>query len=87
MLLALPDTHPARLRMHIPGGEGDIFPHLDIRHLDRETFIIPVTGPEHAYEPRTTFFGAGSYPSGGGSEIGHFDVILSMVNQGLGNRI
>lgn len=40
VLVALPDTHPAI--QYAYSVEGDRFLHLDMRHLDRETFIVPM---------------------------------------------
>ncbi len=42
VLLALPEHHPAIAHAYQVGNEP--YPHLDVRYLDRETFIVPVTG-------------------------------------------
>ena len=81
VLLALPDTHPAVSYAY--SVEGDIFPHLDIRHLDRETFIVPMQDQSMRRTANYILERARIRP-GRIIEIGHFDVILSMVNQGLG---
>ena len=81
VLLALPDTHPAVSYAY--SVEVDIFPHLDIRHLDRETFIVPMQDQSMRRTANYILERARIRP-GRIIEIGHFDVILSMVNQGLG---
>ena len=75
------DTHPAVSYAY--SVEGDIFPHLDIRHLDRETFIVPMQDQSMRRTANYILERARIRP-GRIIEIGHFDVILSMVNQGLG---
>ena len=81
VLLALPEHHPAIAHAYQVGNEP--YPHLDVRYLDRETFIIPVTGQSMRMTANRIFQQARIRP-GRLIEIGHFDVILSMVNQGLG---
>ena len=81
VLLALPETHPAI--QYAYAVEGDAFQHLDLSCLDWETFIVPLLNQSmritaerilrenHVHAKRLI-------------EIGHFDLIMSMVNQGMG---
>ena len=81
VLLALPDKHPA-VQFAYPVG-NDPFLHLDMRHLNRETFIVPMSGQSMRITANHIFEQAQIRP-GRIIEIGHFDVIMSMVNMGLG---
>ena len=81
VLVALPDTHPAI--QYAYSVEGDRFLHLDMRHLDRETFIVPMQNQSMRRTANHILEQAHIRP-GRIVEIGHFDVIMSMVNQGLG---
>ena len=81
VLVALPDTHPAI--QYAYSVEGDRFLHLDMRHLDRETFIVPMQDQSMRRTANHILEQAHIRP-GLIVEIGHFDVIMSMVNQGLG---
>lgn len=81
VLVALPKQHPANAFAY--EKPGDAYKHLDMKHLDRETFILP----SHAQSMRNTatriFEQAGIRPKRI-IEICHFDIIMSMVEQGLG---
>ncbi len=81
VLLALPDTHPAI--QYAYSVEGDAFLHLNLSHLDWETFIVPL--PDQSMR-RTAdrLFRANHIHPKRLIEIGHFDIIMSMVNQGMG---
>ena len=81
VLLALPDTHPA-IQYAYP-VEGDDFLHLDMQYLNRETFIVPTQSQSMRRTANHIFEQARIRP-GRLIEIGHFDIIMSMVNQGLG---
>ena len=81
VLLALPEHHPAIAHAYQVGNEP--YPHLDLRYLDRETFIIPMAGQSMRMTVNRIFQQARIRP-GRLIEIGHFDVIMSMVNVGLG---
>lgn len=81
VLLALPDMHPA-IQYAYP-VEGDAFWHLDLSRLNGEVFIVPLPEQsmrrtadrlfrDHHIRPKRLI------------EIGHFDIIMSMVNQGMG---
>ena len=81
VLLALPDTHPAI--QYAYSVEGDAFLHLNLSHLDWETFIVPL--PDQSMR-RTAdrLFRENHINPKRLIEIGHFDIIMSMVNQGMG---
>lgn len=81
VLLALPDTHPA-IQYAYPVA-GDPFLHLDMQHLNRETFIVPLQDQSMRRTANRILEEARIRP-GRLIEIGHFDIIMSMVNQGLG---
>lgn len=81
VLLALSDTHPAI--QYAYAVEGDKFLHLDMQHLNRETFIVPLPDQSMSRTANHIFEEARIRP-GRLIEIGHFDIIMSMVNQGLG---
>ena len=81
VLLALSDTHPAI--QYAYAVEGDKFLHLDMQHLNRETFIVPLPDQSMRRTANHIFEEARIRP-GRLIEIGHFDIIMSMVNQGLG---
>lgn len=81
VLLALPDTHPA-IRHAYP-VEGDTFWHLNISHLDWETFIVPLPNQSMRRTADRLFRENHIHPKRL-IEIGHFDIIMSMVNQGMG---
>ena len=81
VLLALPDTHPA-IRYAYP-VEGDTFWHLDLSHLDWETFIVPLPNQSMRRTADRLFRENHIHPKRL-IEIGHFDIIMSMVNQGMG---
>lgn len=81
VLLALPEHHPAIAHACQVGNEP--YPHLDVRYLDRETFIIPMAGQSMRMTANRIFQQARIRP-GRLIEISHFDVIMSMVNIGLG---
>ena len=74
-------SHPAI--QYAYSVEGDRFLHLDMRHLDRETFIVPMQDQSMRRTANHILEQAHIRP-GLIVEIGHFDVIMSMVNQGLG---
>ena len=81
VLVALPDTHPANhLAYHV---EGDTFPHLDVSGLDGETFIVPPAGQSMRGEAEHIWEQNHIHP-GRTIEISHFDIIMGMVDQGLG---
>ena len=81
VLLALPDTHPAI--QYAYSVEGDAFQHLDLSYLDWETFIVPL--PEQSMR-RTAdrIFRENHIHPKRLIEIGHFEIIMTMVNQGMG---
>lgn len=81
VLLALPDTHPA-IQYAYP-VEEDAFWHLDLSRLNWEVFIVPL--PEQSMR-RTAdrLFRDNHIRPKRLIEIGHFDIIMSMVNQGMG---
>lgn len=81
VLLALPDTHPAIWYAY--PVEGDAFLHLDLSHLDWETFIVPLPNQSMRITADRLFRENHIHPKRL-IEIGHFDIIMSMVNQGMG---
>ena len=81
VLLALPDTHPA-IQYAYP-VEGDAFRHLDLSHLDWETFIVPLPNQSMRRTVDRLFRENHTHPKRL-IEIAHFDIIMSMVNQGMG---
>ena len=81
VLLALPDTHPAIQYAYFV--EGDAFLHLNLSHLDWETFIVPLPDQSMRRTADRLFRENHIHPKRL-IEIGHFDIIMSMVNQGMG---
>ena len=81
VLLALPDTHPAIQYAYSVGG--DAFLHLNLSHLDWETFIVPLPDQSMRRTADRLFRENHIHPKRL-IEIGHFDIIMSMVNQGMG---
>ena len=81
VLLALPDTHPAI--QYAYSVEGDAFLHLNLSHLDWETFIVPLPDQSIRRTADRLFRENHIHPKRL-IEIGHFDIIMSMVNQGMG---
>ena len=81
VLLALPDTHPAI--QYAYSVEGDAFQHLDLSYLDWETFIVPLPDQSMRRTADRLFRENHIHPKRL-IEIGHFDIIMSMVNQGMG---
>lgn len=81
VLLALPDTHPAIWYAY--PVEGDAFLHLDLSHLDWETFIVPLPNQSMRRTADRLFRENHIHPKRL-IEISHFDIIMSMVNQGMG---
>lgn len=81
VLLALPDTHPANWYAY--PVEGDAFLHLDLSHLDWETFIVPLPNQSMRRTADRLFRENHIHPKRL-IEISHFDIIMSMVNQGMG---
>lgn len=81
VLLALPDTHPAIWYAY--PVEGDAFLHLDLSHLDWETFIVPLPNQSMRRTADRLFRENHIHPKRL-IEIAHFDIIMSMVNQGMG---
>lgn len=81
VLLALPDTHPAI--QYACSVEGDEFRHLDLSYLDWETFIVPLPNQSMRRTADRLFRENHIHPKRL-IEIGHFDIIMSMVNQGMG---
>lgn len=81
VLLALPDTHPA-IQYAYP-VEGDTFWHLDLSYFDWETFIVPLSNQSMRITADRLFRENHIHPKRL-IEIGHFDIIMSMVNQGMG---
>lgn len=80
VLLALPDTHPAI--QYAYSVEGDAFQHLDLSYLDWETFIVPLPDQSMRRTVDRIFRENHIHPKRL-IEIGHFDIIMSMVNQGM----
>ena len=81
VLLALPDTHPAI--QYAYSVEGDAFLHLNLSHLDWETFIVPLPDQSMRRTADRLFRENHIHPKRL-IEIGHFEIIMSMVNQGMG---
>lgn len=81
VLLALPDTHPANCYAY--PVEGDAFLHLNLSHLDWETFIVPLPNQGLRRTADRLFHENHIHPKRL-IEISHFDIIMSMVNQGMG---
>lgn len=81
VLLALPDTHPAI--QYAYSVEGDAFPHLDLSYLDWETFIVPLPDQSMRRTAERIFRENHIHPKRL-IEIGHFEIIMAMVNQGMG---
>ncbi len=81
VLLALPETHPAI--QHAYAVEGDAFPHLDLSYLAWETFIVPLPNQSMRITVERIFRENHVHPKRL-IEISHFDIIMAMVNQGMG---
>lgn len=81
VLLALPDTHPANWYAY--PVEGDAFLHLNLSHLDWETFIVPLPN-QSMRRTADRLFRENHIHTKRLIEIAHFDIIMSMVNQGMG---
>ena len=81
VLAALPKEHPANAMAY--EVLGDCFLHLDMKHLDRETFILP-TPAQSMRATASRIFEQSRIRPGRIIEIAHFDIIMSMVNLGLG---
>lgn len=81
VLLALPDTHPAI--QYAYSVEGDGLLHLNLSHLDWETFIVPLPDQSMRRTADRLFRENHIHPKRL-IEIGHFEIIMSMVNQGMG---
>ena len=81
VLLALPDTHPAI--QYAYSVEGEAFLHLNLSHLDWETFIVPLPNQSMRRTADRLFRENHIHPKRL-IEIAHFDIIMSMVNQGMG---
>ena len=81
VLLALPDTHPANWYAY--PVKGDAFLHLNLSHLDWETFIVPLPNQSMRITADRLFRENHIHPKRL-IEISHFDIIMSMVNQGMG---
>ena len=81
VLLALPDTHPA-IQYAYP-VEGDAFRHLDLSHLDWETFIVPLPNQSMRRTADRLFRENHIHPKRL-IENAHFEIIMAMVNQGMG---
>ena len=81
VLLALSETHPAI--QYAYSVEGDAFPHLDLSYLDWETFIVPLPNQSMRITAERILQENHIHPKRR-IEIGHFDIIMSMVNQGMG---
>lgn len=81
VLVALFKDHPANeMAYEVP---GDKFKHLDMKYLDRETFILPRKSQSMGMTAVRILEQARIRP-GKIIEIGHFDVIMGMVNLGMG---
>lgn len=81
VLVAVPDTHPANDRAYeVP---GDFFKHLDMECLDGETFVLPTPSQSMRVTAARIFEQARIRP-GRIIEMAHFDIIMSMVEQGMG---
>ena len=81
VLLVLPETHPAI--QYAYSVEGDAFQHLDLSYLDWETFIVPLPDQSMRRTADRIFRENHIHPKRL-IEIGHFEIIMSMVNQGMG---
>lgn len=81
VLLVLPETHPAI--QYAYSVDGDAFPHLDLSYLDWETFIVPLPDQSMRRTADRIFRENHIHPKRL-IEIGHFEIIMSMVNQGMG---
>ncbi|MDD3251584.1 MAG: LysR family transcriptional regulator [Lachnospiraceae bacterium] len=81
VLVALPEHHPANaFAYEVP---GDAYKHIDMIHLDRETFILPSPTQSMRCTANRIFEQAGIRPKQI-IELRHFDIIMSMVNQEMG---
>lgn len=81
VLLVLSETHPAI--QYAYSVEGDVFQHLDLSYLDWETFIVPLPDQSMRRTADRIFRENHIHPKRL-IEIGHFEIIMSMVNQGMG---
>lgn len=81
VLVALSDQHPAA--SHAFSVEGETFPHLDMHYLDQETFIVPPAIQSMRATVSRILEQTRIRPCRI-IEIGSFEVIMGMVNLGLG---
>ena len=81
VLLALPETHTAI--QYAYSVAGDAYQHLDLSYLDWETFIVPLPNQSLRITADRIFQENHVHPKRL-IEISHFDIIMSMVNQGMG---
>ncbi len=81
VLAMLPKEHPANAQAR--QSEGEAFAHLDIRHLDGETFILPPENQSLRITAKQLFEEAGIRP-GRILEIRSSETISGMIEQGMG---
>ena len=81
VLVALPADHPANAYAY--QEDGDDYLHLDMIHLDRETFILP-TMAQSMRKTAERIFEQNHIRPRRILEVAHFDIIISMVELGLG---
>ena len=81
VVVALPKNHPANaMAYEVP---GDTMKHMDMQHLDGETFVLPTTAQSMRATAARIFEQARIRP-GRIIEIAHFDIIMSMVEKKMG---
>lgn len=80
-LVALPKDHPANRYAY--QVEPDAYPHLDMKYLDGETFILPFNNQSMRKTANRIFEQTRTRP-GRILETSCFDTIISMVEMGIG---
>lgn len=83
VLLVLPAGHPANKLAGPPKRHNEVYPHLDIGHLNHENFVLPTKDQslrmsidrimeEHRIIPGRVM------------ELSYFETIMAMIEQGIG---
>lgn len=83
LLVVLPEGHPAYEKAFRPEGDASPYPYLDIRCLDRETFILP--GETQSLRMSIDRI-MEEYQIAPGKliELSYFDTIMALVEKGFG---
>ena len=83
VLLVLPAGHPANRLAYVREGHGCGYPYLDIRHLNREDFVLP-TKEQSLRMSIDRIMEEHHIVPGKVMELSYFETIMAMVEQGIG---